>query len=97
MIAAGVTATVVLLVLAAGASFGQFGLGPSGGNSVQASGPGQQTERRELALDDSDERESGEDQEDEDEDEEGYEEHDDDDGHRDDEHEEDHEHEEEDD
>lgn len=85
MIAAGVTVTVVLLVLAAGASFGQFGLGPSGGSRAQASGSGQQAERRELDADDSVERESGEDDEGKDDDEEGYDDHDDGDRHEDDE------------
>jgi hypothetical protein len=90
IIAVAATVTVILFVLAAGASFGQFGLGDGGGTRLQASVTGQ-TERRE-GDDDHDDRDFEEDDEDED----GDDDRDERDG-SDDEHDDDDEHEEEDD
>lgn len=64
MIAAAATITVILFVLAAGASFGQFGLGSDGGTRAQASTPDQQSGQRESGDDDEHDREEYDDEED---------------------------------
>lgn len=69
MIAGAVTATVILLVMTAGASFGQFGLGGDGRSGVEASVSGQRAERRTLDGDTTSKGESDEDEEGEDDDE----------------------------
>jgi hypothetical protein len=80
MIAAAATITVILFVLAAGASFGQFGLGSDGGTRAQASAPVQQSGQRES--DDDHDREEYDDDEDEEDGEEGDDEHEDEDDDR---------------